>query len=85
MLYEVITMVYLAQGSFHTTDRLGSTFHGGYKETVKTKGINPKYVSKFYVTEPGTALNDIWTVCAEDCALECETTYRLRVDSYNFV
>ncbi len=78
--YSLHPMVYLAQGSFHTTDRLGSTFHGGYKETVKTKGINPKYVSKFYVTEPGTALNDIWTVCAEDCALECETTYRLRVD-----
>ena len=78
--YATHPMVYLAQGSFHTTDRLGSTFHGGYQETVKTKGINPKYVSKFYVTEPGTALNDIWTVCAEDCALECETTYRLRVD-----
>lgn len=78
--YALHPMVYLAQGSFHTTDRLGSTFHGGYQETVKTKGINPKYVSKFYVTEPGTALNDIWTVCAEDCALECETTYRLRVD-----
>ena len=78
--YTLHPMVYLAQGSFHTTDRLGSTFHGGYQETVKTKGINPKYVSKFYVTEPGTALNDVWTVCAEDCALECETTYRLRVD-----
>lgn len=78
--YALHPMVYLAQGSFHTTDKLGSSFHGGYQETVKTKGINPKYVSKFYVTEPETALNDVWNICAENCALECETTYRLRID-----
>jgi hypothetical protein len=79
-VYADLPMVYLAQGSFHTTDRLGGSFHGGYQETVKTKGINPKYVSRFYVTEPEEATNDVWTVCAENCVLECETTYRLRVD-----
>lgn len=41
----------LAQGSFHTVDKLGP-HHGGYQESVKSKGINPKFISK------------IWTVAA---------------------
>ena len=42
---QQLPMVYLAQGSINTVDKLGP-FAGGYKESVKTKGINPKYVSK---------------------------------------
>ncbi len=45
-------LYYLAQGSYHTVDKLGP-HHGGYKESVKSKGINPKFISK------------IWTVAAE--------------------
>lgn len=79
-VYATTPLVYLAQGSFHTTDKIGP-FHGGYQETVKSKGINPKYVSAFYVTEPANAVNHIITVgCEGPCTFECEKTYRLRVD-----
>lgn len=72
-------MVYLAQGSFYANDKLGP-MHGGYQETVKSKYINPKYVSKFYVTTPSNATNQIIKVDGSTCAIECDTTYRLRLD-----
>jgi len=37
----------LVSGSIHPNDKIGK-FHGGYSETVKSKTINPKYVSAFY-------------------------------------
>lgn len=76
--YATTPMVYLAQGSFHTTDKLGP--HGGYQETVKSKGINPKYVSKFYVVEPAAMKQNIVDVSGAGCQMTCGTTYRLRVD-----
>ena len=67
----------LAQGSYFTNDKIGP-FHGGYKESVKSKVINPKYITK------------VWTACAEDpqnqeievsvSGAECGTTYYLRLD-----
>jgi len=79
--YKDLPMFYIAQGSFHTSDKLGP-FHGGYKESVKSKGINPKYVSKFYVTEPAIASNQILNInVGTNCTtLNCGTTYRLHVD-----
>lgn len=73
------TMAYLAQGSYYSDDNLGP-FHGGYKESVKSKGINPKYVSAFYVTEPAAAVANVIGVHASTCNITCDTTYRLRVD-----
>lgn len=78
--YASTPMVYLAQGSFHPTDKIGP-FHGGYQETVKSKGINPKYVSAFYVTEPAAPVNNVVAVSVENCTkIACDTTYRLRLD-----
>jgi len=37
----------LASGSLYANDKIGP-FHGGYKESNKSKEINPKYVNKFY-------------------------------------
>lgn len=37
----------LVSGSIHPNDKIGK-YHGGYSETVKSKTINPKYVSAFY-------------------------------------
>ena len=80
--YQAITSVtakpfILAQGSYFTNDKIGP-FHGGYKESVKSKVINPKYISK------------VWTACAEEpqnqildvsaSGAECGTTYYLRMD-----
>lgn len=40
----------LASASLMTNDKIGP-FHGGYKESNKSKLINPKYISKAYVVE----------------------------------
>lgn len=73
------TQVYLAQGSFHLNDKIGP-FHGGYKETVKSKGINPKFVSEFYVTTPASPVNHVIEVAQVNCNIKCDTMYDLRVD-----
>lgn len=73
------TQVYLAQGSFHTNDKIGP-FHGGYKETVKSKGINAKFVSSFYRTDPANPVNNVLEVCQTGCKLDCDTMYDLRLD-----
>ena len=78
--YSATPLAYLAQGSFHTVDKLGP-FHGGYKESVKSKGINPKYISSFTVSEPAAPIQDIHQVVATaGCNVTCNTTYRLRLD-----
>jgi hypothetical protein len=78
--YAVTPLAYLAQGSFHTVDKLGP-FHGGYKESVKSKGINPKYISSFSVSEPSNPVQDIFQIPATaGCKVTCDTTYRLRID-----
>lgn len=76
--YATHPMVYLAQGSFHTVDEVG--MHSGYLRPVKSKGINPKYVSKVWVSAAKDAQNNVWHVCSDNCNLKCDTTYRLRID-----
>lgn len=72
--------IYLAQGSVNTKDKLGP-FAGGYKESVKTKGINPRYVSKFYRQDPISPLAEVSTVCLCDGGVpQCGTSYYLRLD-----
>jgi hypothetical protein len=79
--YANYPMVYLAQGSFHTVDKIGP-YHGGYKETIKSKGINPRYVSAFYVTQPADPVQNIIQITSGlNCtSITCDTTYRLRLD-----
>lgn len=79
--YANCQMFYLAQGSHYLSDKLGP-HHGGYQETVKSKGINPKYVSEFYKVESSVAHNAVVEVCSGiDCtSIACDTTYYLRVD-----
>ena len=77
---QKLPMIYLAQGSINTLDKLGP-FAGGYKESVKTKGINPKYVSKFFRVDPACPQAEIVSVCVCDGgAPQCGTSYYLRVD-----
>lgn len=77
---QQLPMIYLAQGSINTLDKLGP-FAGGYKETVKTKGINPKYVSRFFVNVPTCprAEESIVSLC-EGAEAQCGTSYYLRID-----
>lgn len=72
--------IYLAQGSINTTDRLGP-FAGGYQESVKTKGINPKYVTKFWKQCPFDPQAEVVDVCiCEGAEPQCGTSYYLRID-----
>ena len=79
--YAQFPLVYLAQGSFHANDKLGGSLHGGYKESIKSKGINPKYVSAFYVTAPANPkANVVMVTPGVNANFACDTTHRLRVD-----
>lgn len=48
----------LASASLYQNDKIGP-FHGGYKETNKSKEINPKYVSRFYFSEACAPQNNV--------------------------
>lgn len=77
---QQLPMIYLAQGSINTVDKLGP-FAGGYKESVKTKGINPKYVNRFFRVDPSCPQAEVRTVCLCDGAeAQCGTSYYLRID-----
>lgn len=76
--------VILAQGSYHPNDKIGS--NGGYKESIKSKGINPRYVHRFYKVGATTPLNQILRVgydgtnAASAPGFSKNKTYSLRVD-----
>jgi hypothetical protein len=79
----------IAMGSYHTNDKVGP-FHGGYQESVKSKVINPKYVSRFIKVAAVTAQNQIiavgWDVSTDGDSnattfdFVCGRTYSLRLD-----
>jgi hypothetical protein len=68
----------IAQGSYFNSDKISPAL-GGYKESVKTKMINPKYISrviKVTAKQPRQMVVNVPVTCG----LACDTTYRLRVD-----
>lgn len=67
----------IAQGSYFTSDKIGPV-HGGYKESVKSKVINPKYISRLITVAGKSAQNQKVTVTISN--VEMDKTYRLRVD-----
>jgi hypothetical protein len=68
-----------AQGSYFAADKIGPV-HGGYKESVKSKVINPKYISRLIKVSAKTAKNHIVKVDATGCTVSSDNTYRLRLD-----
>ena len=78
----------IAAGAPYPNDKIGP-FHGGYQESIKSKGINPKYVSKVWTTTASVAqpfvLNigsTVDTIGDADCCptFLCGEQYHLRVD-----
>jgi len=75
--------------SLYQNDKVGP-FHGGYKETTKSKMINPKYISRFYKVESAAPVSHIIGVGAtpnldlttQACCPEfyCDETYEVRID-----
>ena len=54
------TDVLLVQGNYNTVDTIGGNpLHGGYKESIKSKIIKPKFITK------------VWT---QDCTSACTAT-----------
>lgn len=51
----------LASSSLLANDKIGP-FHGGYKETNKSKVINPKFVHKFYRVDPCTPQQSVVSI-----------------------
>jgi len=74
-----INQYILAQGSLHDVDKLGP-FHGGYKESVKSKGINPRYVSDIWVSRASSEVtSQVLVKAAGDC-FTCGVERYLRLD-----
>ena len=69
----------LVQGSYFTSDKIGGNrFLGGYKESIKSKAINPRYITRVIKINSAVAENQIKDICV--CNLECGKTYNLRTD-----
>jgi len=71
-------------------DKIGA-YHGGYAESMKSKTINPKYVSGFYYSAPKAAnasvihigQTEVTENAPYSCACPsfvCDQTYYLRID-----
>ena len=84
--------VVLVAGSIYQNDKIGP-FHGGYKESSKSKIINPKYVTAFYGVAPRdpqqmtiavgvTPFNNPGGTPKVNCQKDflCGNNYYLRVD-----
>lgn len=78
----------LASGSIYANDKIGP-FHGGYKESNKSKVINPRYITNFWKVEESASTQALTIVGKTDNAgtdacdcpeLLCGETYRLRLD-----
>lgn len=67
----------IAQGSYFAADKIGPV-HGGYKESVKSKVINPKYVSRIIKVAADSPVNQKVAVSISN--MTTENTYRLRLD-----
>ena len=73
---------YLAMGPYVDSDTLGNglTPHGGYKETIKTKLINPKYISRLGYIFNQTATNATYSLVAGHNCFPCGSIGMIRVD-----
>jgi len=74
-------LAYLVEGSFYTKDTIGNNpGHGGYKESVKSKGINPRYITRLWAANCLKAEHATAKLClASDCA-PCGKTQFMRLD-----
>lgn len=72
-------VVMLAMGSYHANDKIGP-HHGGYTESVKSKGINPKFISRLYHAPAQSSVAAQVTVEAEGDCFGCGVERYLRID-----
>jgi len=74
-------MYHLVQGSLHANDTIaGNKNHGGYAESVKSKGINPKYVSRIWGSSCEAAVASTVKVAVGPKCHPCGENLMLRLD-----
>lgn len=73
-----VTPFIMAQGSYFVGDKIGPV-HGGYQETIKSKVINPKYISRVIKVSGKAPVQQVVKVSAT-AGLPADTTIRLRLD-----
>ena len=74
-------LAYVVQGSFYTKDSIGNNpGHGGYKESVKSKGINPKYITRLWKTNCIEATQATASLALGAECTPCGTTQFMRMD-----
>ena len=75
------SLAYLVQGSYYTKDTIGNNpGNGGYKESVKSKGINPKFISRVWVTNCLTAVQSTASLSLGPNCAPCGKTQFMRMD-----
>tara|TARA_R110002020_G_scaffold7505_1_gene31619 strand:+ start:2686 stop:3954 length:1269 start_codon:yes stop_codon:yes gene_type:complete len=76
------TPYYFAMGPYVGSDTLGNglTPHGGYKETIKSKIVNPKYVTMLGTSANQAAANEIYKLTAEYNCFPCGSLGMVRID-----
>lgn len=74
-------LFYLVQGSFHTQDNIGNNpGHGGYSESVKSKGINARFISRLWSSECQTSEAATVKICVGSSCAPCGSNLFLRLD-----
>lgn len=71
-------LFYIVQGSFMPKDKVGT--HGGYQESVKTKGINPRYVTRLWSSVCQDAQASTVTINVDETCAPCGDLFYLRLD-----
>jgi hypothetical protein len=71
-------LFYIAQGSFMPKDKVGT--HGGYQESVKSKGINPRYITRLWSSVCQNAQASTVTINVDETCAPCGDLFYLRVD-----
>lgn len=74
-------LAYLVGGNYHATDNIGNNpGHGGYKESIKSKGINFNYISRLGVAEVVPAAQATASLSVESTCAPCGQNLFVRAD-----
>jgi hypothetical protein len=74
-------LAYLVGGNFHGTDNIGNNpGHGGYQESIKSKGINFNYISRLGVAEVVSAANATACLSVGSTCAPCGQNLFVRAD-----
>ena len=75
------SLAYLVQGSLYDKDSIGNNpGHGGYMESVKSKGINPRYIQRVWEVPATKATAATATLALGPECTPCGTTQFMRMD-----